>query len=70
MTARNSLTAIALAVPFVLNAQTGVVARRPANPEGKLLTMEEAVLGRNVRPAGVAASWKDNDTFIFLKDGK
>ena len=34
------------------------------------ITMEEAVLGRNVRPASVAASWKDSDTFITYKDGK
>ena len=64
------LTIIALATPFVLNAQTGVITTHPANPEGKQLTMEEAVLGRNVRPASVAASWKDSDTFIFHKDGK
>lgn len=63
-------TIIALATPFVLNAQTGVITTHPANPEGKQLTMEEAVLGRNVRPASVAASWKDSDTFIFHKDGK
>ncbi len=64
------ITIIALAVPLASGAQTGVVARHPANNEGKMLTMEEAVLGRNVRPAGVAASWKDSDTFIFRKDGK
>ena len=64
------LTIIALATPFVLNAQTGVITTHPANPEGKQLIMEEAVLGRNVRPASVAASWKDSDTFIFHKDGK
>jgi len=67
---RRIITLILLAFPLAGNAQTGVIARHPANPEGKTLTMREAVLGRNVRPTGVAASWKDNDTFIFRKDGK
>ena len=67
---RRALTIIALATPLALNAQTGVVTTHPANPDGKQITMEEAVLGRNVRPASVAASWKDSDTFITYKDGK
>ena len=67
---KRAITIIALAAPFALNAQTGVVTTHPANPDGKLITMEEAVLGRNVRPASVAASWKDSDTFITYKDGK
>ena len=64
------LLIIVLAAPTALWAQTGVVTTHPANPEGKLLTMKEAVLGRNVRPANVSASWKDSDTFIFRKEGK
>ena len=67
---KRTLIIIALTAPIVLNAQTGVITRHPANQQGKTLTMEEAVMGRNVRPASVAASWKDNDTFIFRKDGK
>lgn len=64
------LTLIALVAPMALSAQTGVVATHPANNEGKSLTMEEAVMGRNVRPTGIWASWKDNNTIIFRKDGK
>ncbi len=67
---KRAITIIALAAPLALNAQTGVVTTHPANREGKLLSMEEAVLGRNVRPASVAASWKDNETFIFHREGK
>ena len=67
---RRALTIIALATPLALNAQTGVVTTHPANPDGKQITMVEAVLGRNVHPASVAASWKDSDTFITYKDGK
>lgn len=64
------ITLAALVTPMVLSAQTGVVATHPANNEGKSLTMEEAVMGRNVRPTGIWASWKDNGTIIFRKDGK
>ncbi len=67
---KRAITIIALAAPLALSAQTGVVTTHPANREGKLLSMEEAVLGRNVRPASVAASWKDNETFIFHREGK
>lgn len=64
------ITLAALVTPMVLSAQTGVVATHPVNNEGKSLTMEEAVMGRNVRPTGIWASWKDNSTIIFRKDGK
>ena len=64
------LILIALVAPTALNAQTGIVATHPAKNEGKSLTMEEAVIGRNVRPAGIWASWKDNNSIIFRKDGK
>ena len=64
------ITLAAFVTPMVLCAQTGVVATHPANNEGKSLTMEEAVMGRNVRPTGIWASWKDNSTIIFRKDGK
>ena len=67
---KRAITIIALAAPLALSAQTGVVSTHPANREGKLLSMEEAVLGRNVRPASVAASWKDSETFIFHREGK
>ena len=67
---KNSLSILALIVPIALNAQTGVVDRHAANPEGKQITMEEAVLGRNVRPKSMAVSWKDDNTFIAFKDGK
>ena len=30
-----------------------------------MLTMEEAVLGRNVRPSGIYARWTDSSTYAF-----
>ena len=67
---KKMIIAAAIIIPMAASAQSGVVARRPANPQGKTFTMEEAVLGRNVRPASVAASWKDSDTFISFTGGK
>ena len=42
---RRFLILIMLALPVAAMAQTGVVAVHPANSEGRMLTMEEAVLG-------------------------
>ena len=67
---RQLLTLILLALPLAATAQTGVVAVHPANSEGRMLTMEEAVLGRNTRPDNVYASWIDNDTYACRIDGK
>ena len=67
---KTTLTLIALVAPMVVSAQTGVIATHPTNNDGKELTMEEAVLGRNVRPDGIWASWKGKNTILFYKDGK
>ena len=67
---RRFLILIMLALPVAAMAQTGVVAVHPANGEGRMLTMEEAVLGKNTRPGNVYASWVDNDTYVCRIDGK
>ena len=51
------LVFVGLVVPAMLWAQSGVVARHPQGEGEKMLTMEEAVLGRNVRPSSVYARW-------------
>lgn len=61
---------ILAAAPLALQAQTGVVTTHPANPEGKSLTMGEAVLGRNVRPSGIWATWTGDNTIAFNDSGK
>ena len=47
---RKLLIFLALSLPVAALAQTGVVATHPANKEGRILTMEEAVMGIGVRP--------------------
>ncbi len=51
-------------------AQTGVVAVHPANNEGRMMTMEESVLSRKVRPADIYASWKDDASYTAFIGGK
>ena len=58
---------IALLLPAAAWAQTGVVATHPANKEGRLMTMEEAVMGVGTRPASVAAMWIDDDTYACME---
>ena len=54
----------------MLWAQSGVVARHPQGQGEKMLTMEEAVLGRNVRPSSVYARWTGPDTYACFMDRK
>ena len=70
---RNSLTSLAvllLLAPAAF-AQSGVVAIHPAsNPDGKLLTMEDATVSPDVRPANVYARWIDGETYSAYMDGQ
>ena len=61
------LTLIALALPVAAFAQTGVVATHPENNEGRMLTMEEAVMGMGTRPQAVAAMWVDANTYVCME---
>ena len=64
------LVFVGLVVPAMLWAQSGVVARHPQGQGEKMLTMEEAVLGRNVRPSSVYARWTGPDTYACFMDRK
>ncbi len=56
---------------MVLSAQSGIVNTRAANdPNGKILTMEETILSRDLSPANVWASWKSATEVQMFKDGK
>ena len=58
---------LALALPVVAQAQTGVVAVHPENNEGRMLTMEEAVMGMGTRPVAVQAMWGEGNTYICME---
>ena len=48
-------------------AQTGVVAVHPENNGGRMMTMEEAVMGMGTRPQTVMASWADENTYVVME---
>ena len=73
----------AFCLGLTLSAQPGVIATRPANPQdGKILTMEETILSRELTPAGYRHSWghkaepsmtaftKGQSLWLRSKDGK
>ena len=68
---------------LTLSAQPGIIGTRPANPQdGKILTMEETILSRELSPAGYRHSWgeltepsmtafaKRQSLWLRSKDGK
>ena len=68
MKAKYSLVALLLAPQFLF-AQTGVVARHPANPQGKDFTMEDVTISRNVYPLNNYARWDDDNSIRVFSDG-
>ncbi len=56
---------------WTLSAQPGVISTRTANgQDGKVLTMEETILSRELSPANIYASWENAGTILMNKDGK
>ena len=58
---------LAVALPVAAQAQTGVVAVHPENNEGRMLTMEEAVMGMGTRPRAVQAMWTEGSTYVCME---
>ena len=54
-----------------LFAQQRVIEVHPAgDPAGKLLTMEDVILNRDVLPKNLYCRWKDDNTYALYRDGK
>lgn len=52
-------------------AQPGVISTRPANPQdGRILTMEETILSRDLSPANLWATWMNPEEISLYKDGR
>ncbi len=67
---QNTLTLFFLCLTLTLSAQTGIVKTRQANsPSGKILTMEETIMSRDLSPENNSAQWSGND-LVMMKDGK
>ncbi len=68
---RISLILGTLCLGLTLSAQSGIVNTRQANgPAGKILTMEETILSRDLTPENIWASWKSGSEIMMMKDGK
>ena len=66
-----SLIMSALCLGWTLSAQTGIISTREANDQGgKVLTMEETILSRELSPANIHTMWDDDGTLLTYKDGK
>lgn len=60
-----------LCLGLTLSAQPGIVSTRPANDQtGKVLTMEETILSRELSPMNIYATWENESTLMMQKDGK
>ena len=60
-----------LGLGLTLSAQPGTIATRPANPQsGKVLTMEETILSRELAPKNLYCSWENEKEIRMYQDGK
>ena len=68
---KTSLILGSLCLGLTLSAQPGIVSTREANdPSGKILTMEETILSRELSPANLSCRWFSADELLINKDGK
>ena len=66
-----SLILSVLCIGWTLSAQPGIISTREANDQGgKVLTMEETILSRELSPATIHTMWDDDGTLLTYKDGK
>ena len=66
-----SLILSVLCLGWTLSAQPGIISTREANDQGgKVLTMEETILSRELSPANIHTMWEDDGTLLIYKDGK
>ena len=60
-----------MCIGLALQAQSGIIETRQANPaEGKILTMEETILSRDLAPEDLRCRWADDSHLTMFKDGK
>ena len=66
---RHFMTLGLLSICISLSAQPGVIEVREANRStGKMLTMEETILSRDLRPENLGCQWISNDEIAMYKD--
>ena len=61
----------AMCIATTMQAQNNTISTRPANsPGGKILTMEETILSRELAPTDLRCRWADNEHIAMFRDGK
>ena len=71
MIKRTSLILGTMFLGMILSAQSSVLKTRVANDaSGKLLTMEETILSRELSPENLHCRWTDPQTILMHKEGK
>ena len=61
----------AICTSAALHAQGDIIQTRQANcPDGKILTMEETILSRDLAPKDLHCRWTDDCSIAIFKDGK
>ena len=67
---RHFITIGLMSVCISLSAQPGIIEVREANrPTGKILTMEETILSRDLRPENLWCQWHSNNEILMLENG-
>ena len=60
-----------MCIGMALQAQSGIIQTREANAaDGKILTMEETILSRDLAPEDLRCRWADDSHITMYKDGK
>lgn len=60
-----------LCLGLIVSAQPGIISTRQANrQDGKVLTMEETILSRELAPAHLYSKWNSPEDILMYKDGK
>ena len=68
---KTSLILGTLCLGLTLSAQPGIVSTREANnPSGKVLTMEETILSRELSPESLYSTWTEGSELVIRKDNK
>ena len=71
MMKRTILLLSIMCLGMTMSAQSGIIESRKANDaSGKILTMEETILSRELSPESVNAQWSDAGELVMMKDGK
>ena len=60
-----------LCLGMTVSAQSGIINTRKANDaSGKILTMEETILARELSPENINAQWSGAGELVMMKEGK